>query len=105
MEKLYVVTMSDGSKWGVPAEIIAKNKAEYYAKNDRGTSYEEEYGAMMQWFDENDYEFADWAKNNMDWDYVKDFAVRLPGEDNDVDWQDGWVNGEYEYVTKEAGNG
>lgn len=102
MKRLYVITMPDGSKWGVPAEIIAKSRAEYYAEIDPDTTYEEEYNAMIEWFDTKDYEFADWAKNNMDWDDVKQYAVRMPSETAVIDWQEGWVNGEHEYIAMEV---
>ena len=47
---------------------------------------------MIRLFDANDFEFADWAKNNMDWDNVKDkaFLVRK-GEITDFD--ESWING------------
>lgn len=52
---------------------------------------------MIHWFDTNDFEFADWAKNNMDWDDVKEMAVLLRRSETSVDFQDGWVSGEYTY--------
>jgi aspartate/methionine/tyrosine aminotransferase len=32
MKRLMTITMPDGSKWGVPVEMIARNRAEHYAK-------------------------------------------------------------------------
>lgn len=96
MKKYYVVTMNDGSEWGVPAQIIAKNKADYYADGDDNV-WNEEYNAMMEWFDTNDFEFADWAKNNMDWDDVKADAILLEKSSLPADYQERWMNGGYEY--------
>ncbi|MDL2236799.1 hypothetical protein LJC56_03070 [Christensenellaceae bacterium OttesenSCG-928-K19] len=100
MKRLYVVTMEDGSRWGVPAEIIAKHRAEYYASVDTDTTYQNEYDLMLHWFDEGDYEFADWPKNNMNWSDVKERAVQMPNESKDVDWEEGWINGEYEFIVE-----
>lgn len=98
MKRLYAVTMEDGSKWGVPAEIIAKNRAEYYAGIDKDTDYRLEFEAMINWFDKGDISFSDWAKDNMDWDDVKEYAEQIHTPPKEVDWQDGWVNGECEFL-------
>lgn len=95
MSRIYAVTMSNGDVYGVPAEIIADNYAKYY--ENRGESYEENYNGMLEWFDSKDFEFADWAKNNMDWDDVKDKAILLERKEQEIDFQEGWVNGRYEY--------
>lgn len=94
-KNIYAITMENGDVYGVPAELIADNYAKYYEKN--GEDYQENYEAMMEWFHTDDYEFADWAKNNMDWDDVKDKAVLLETIRKEVDFQEGWVNGKYEY--------
>ena len=100
MKKYYSVTMGNGDVYGIPAEVIAENYARFYEKiNDE--SFEENVETMMFWFDTNDFEFADWAKNNMDWDDVKDQAVLLGQADIPVDFQEGWVNGEYGYLVRE----
>jgi hypothetical protein len=41
-------------------------------------------------------EVADWAQNNMDWDDVKDVAKLVHSDE--PDYQEGWVNGDYEVV-------
>lgn len=87
--------MPNGDVYGVPAEIIAKNYAKYY--ESKGEDYKENFDVMIHWFDTNDFEFADWAKNNMDWDDVKEMAVLLRRSETSVDFQDGWVSGEYTY--------
>lgn len=94
-KNIYAVTMDNGDTYGVPAELIADNFAKYYARV--GEDYQENYDAMMYWLKTDDYEFADWAKNNMDWEDVKDHAVLLKSEEVTVDFQEGWVNGKYEY--------
>lgn len=100
--KYYTVTMSNGDVYGIPASVIAHNYAEYYA--GKGEDYEENYNDMVDWFDSGDFAFADWAKNNMNWNEVEDFATLLESKQNVPDLQDGWVNGPYEYKTIEEAN-
>ena len=95
MKRYYTVTMPNGDIYGIPAHVIADNYANYYAT--KGEDYQENYDAMVYWFATNDYEFADWAKNNMDWDDVKEHAVLLESQTKSCDFQDWWVNGDYEY--------
>lgn len=95
MKRLYIVTMSNGDQYGVPAEIIADNYARYYER--LGESYKDNYDAMIYWFDTDDFEFADWAKNNMDWSDVSDHAVLVQQEKCTPDFDAGWINGEYRY--------
>ena len=94
-EKYLRVTMPDGSKWDVPARLVAENRAKYYAKNDPDTTYEEEFEFTMS----DEYELFDWAADNMNWEDVEEFAVRHLGP-YDTDFQEGWVNGEKEIVFK-----
>ena len=58
------------------------------------TVYQEEFEFTMN--DED--ELIDWAQNNMNWDEVKQQAVKV--SDGEIDWQDGWVNGEKEVIEK-----
>lgn len=94
-KNIYAVTMENGDVYGVPAEIIADDYAKYYEST--GEDYQENYDAMMHWFHTDDYDFADWAKGNMNWDDVKDHAVLIDSHKKKLDFQEGWVNGEYEY--------
>ncbi len=100
MKRIYAVTMENGDVYGIPAEVIAENYAAYYAS--LGEDYKENYDTMLKWFDTNDFEFEDWAKNNMNWEDVADQAVRLPSRKKEVDFQEGWMNGEVEYLQQEG---
>ena len=95
--KIYAVKMPNGDQYGIPANLVAKNYADFYAR--RGEDWQESYDTMLRWFDAGDYEFADWAKNNMHWDDVKQDAVLISTDQLGVDFQEGWVNGDYEYMT------
>jgi len=46
--KYLVLSYSSGDKWGIPLELVAKNRAEYYQKYDKENSkYQEDYDAIM----------------------------------------------------------
>lgn len=57
----------EGFVWEVPAEAIAKNRATYYAENDKDTTYDEEFEFTMG----SNYELRDWFFNNMNWEDVE----------------------------------
>ena len=90
--KYLKVTMPDGSKWVVPARIIAHNRARYYNSQEPGC-YDDEFDFTMG----DSYELRDWAGNNMDWKDVKVAAVQIKTPES-CDYQDGWVKGAKEVV-------
>lgn len=91
-----LVTMKDGSTWGVPVSAIANHRAEQYKGEFDGDLQRSLDEDTLTLFEEDQFEIQDWAANNMDWDDVKGVAVRVsdPQELSDADFQDGWVNGE-----------
>lgn len=93
MAKKLRVTMPDGSEWDVPAEIIAKSRADYYCSVDAETEFDEEYEYTLS----DHEELIDWAENNMNWEDVEKFAQPL-GARTKTDYQEGWVNGDKEVV-------
>ena len=105
-EKYLRVTMEDGSKWDVPVKIIAESRARYYAEKEtgekNGEDFEKIFNEEVEYaLDEDfDYDVIDWAGNNMNWSDVKDVAVKV--SIMKVDFQEGWVNGDKEVVTKEV---
>lgn len=95
MKQNYLITMPDNSVWCVPVMEIAKNRAAYHAEKD-GISFEKSLNEdTIPLFEEDDYEIQDWARNNMDWEDVRRFAVQVE-ETQDIDYQEGWVNGKVE---------
>ena len=102
-EKYLRVKMPDGSKWDVPARVIAEDRAKYYAEFvskrdelDYDTVYKEEFEFTM----DDKYELKDYAADNMDWSDVAEHAVKAEEEPGEVDYQEGWVNGEKEIILK-----
>ena len=96
--------MPDESQWDVPAELIAKSRASYFAKLDaeRGEgSYDAIYARELEYTLADSGELEDWAANNMNWSDVSHEAVRVPsGASKATDYQKGWVSGEKEVVEK-----
>ena len=88
------VTMPDGSKWDVPADLIAQHRAAYFLK-DRSAP---EFDKQVQWDLDHPENLIEWAEGDMNWSDVRIHATRV--FDGSVDYQDGWVNGEKEVVEK-----
>lgn len=96
MTKHLQVTMPDGSKWAVPVEVIAMNRAVYYAKNDGMTLEDSLNNDTNPLFESDSFEIEDWAANNMNWSDVEHLAVcTCNGE---VDFDDGWANGDKDVI-------
>lgn len=99
--KVYQITMPDGSKWNVPVTAIARSHAQYYA----GVPAEVDYAGdvdrcyaelSLPLLTRDASEVRDWASGNMNWVDVAQQAFRAdPSGKVTVDFQDGWVNGEY----------
>jgi hypothetical protein len=91
MKKYMIVERPDLTRWKVPVEIIARNRAEYYAHEFDGDIERSLAEDTIPLFTDT-YEIEDWAANNMNWRDVAKHAVMVSG--GDVDYQEGWVNGE-----------
>ena len=104
MKKFLRVTFSDGMVYDIPAELIAKARAEYYAKldADRGEDYTKVYNEELKNALKDDYELSDWAFNNMDWVDVSAYAVMVAQENKFVDYKKEWVNVKNEIIEKEG---
>lgn len=89
MTKQIHVTMPDGSIWAVPAELVARHRAAYYAAKEGEASGKREYAYALGM---NDDVLVDWAENNMNWTDVA-HAARLYMRAGSVDFQEGWLNG------------
>jgi hypothetical protein len=93
MQKYYVFTCSNGERWRVPLEIIARHRAEHY-KHEFGNSLERSLAEdTMPLFENDGFEISDWARNSMDWSDVKLHAEKI-AVGNDLHMQDEWVNPE-----------
>lgn len=95
----YSIQMPDGKYFAIPITVIIKNRATYYMDefdNDLDKSIKED---TLPLFESDNYEIADWAKNNMNWVDVEDYAVEIDMRPSKCfDYQNGWVNGDYEII-------
>lgn len=68
----YLTITENGYVYAVPAEVIAKDRANWY-KDEEDNSFEEEFKYTM----ENNFEISEWFSNNMNWEDVSEFAVLI----------------------------
>ena len=97
LPKYMTIEMPDGSKWGVPIEMIARNRAEHYASEfggDVNRSLEED---TIPLFAGDDYEIQDWAVGNMNWDDFNGHQVKL-SDAAAPDFQEAWLNGDKGFI-------
>jgi len=93
------VKMLDGSTWKIPVEVIANDRAEYYAERDN-ISFDKAMKETTELFESNKDEIKEWAEGNMNWSDVSSSAVMVdPGEP--VDYDEGWVCGKKHIVRDE----
>lgn len=93
--KMLVIDLPDGSKWGVPLEMIARDRAKHYAKEFDGDIERSLAEDTLPLFESDSFEVEDWASNNMNWSDVSAQAKCLkPAGLTESDFQDAWCNGE-----------
>jgi hypothetical protein len=96
------VTMPDGSRWAVPAEVVARSYADHYegTENTEGAEYKSSFNEAMG----NASILRDWAQNNMNWSDVAHCAKKVePAPQPKVDFQEGWINGPMEVFDEKEG--
>ena len=97
MHKLMTILMPDGSKWGVPVEIVARNRATHYAHEFDGDIERSLAEDTIPLFESEDYEIGEWAKNQMNWSDFDEHQVKV-SEAPPIDFEDAWMSGETGYV-------
>ena len=101
-EKYLLVQFSDRTKWKIPARIIADSRADYFATVDSATGDEDYHDIYKKEFEytlEDNSELEDWAKNNMDWKDVFDWA-ELVSEEERACYEKEWCNCDCEIITE-----
>lgn len=96
MAKYLQIEMPDKSLWRVPVDIIAKHRATFYSNEYDGNLEKSLKEDTLPFFDEDEFEIIDWARNNMNWSDFKGHAFLH--EHGEVDYQKGLLNGEAEIV-------
>ena len=89
------VSMPDGSTWRVSVEMIAEHRAKYYAHEFDGSLQRSLAEDTWPLFESSGFEVTDWARNNMNWSDVVHGATKVDQiGPTEVDYQEGWNNGE-----------
>lgn len=96
MHKLMTILMQDGSKWGVPVEMIARHRAAHYA-SDFGGDIKRSLAETILRFEEDDYAIEYWGKYAMLWSDFNGHQVKV-SEAVPIDFEEAWMNGETGYV-------
>lgn len=94
-KKHMLIDMPDGLTYGIPVEIIARNRAEYYAHKEHGGDVAKSLRDDTLPLFKDEYQIRDWAANNMNWSDVKHNTITLKKKVDEDEFQDCWVNGEY----------
>lgn len=75
---MFVFSAQDGSQWAFAGEVVAANRATYYAKDDPDTTYQAEFDYALN----DKYELHDWLGNNMNFEdfakYVRPYKPAPP---------------------------
>lgn len=91
------IEMPDGSKWGVPVEMIARHRATHYA-SEFGCDVEQSLAEdTIPLFESDDYEIQDWAMNNMNWNDFDGCQIKL-SDAPAPDFQAAWMSGAKGYA-------
>lgn len=95
LDKRYRITFENGDIWEIPVEVIARNRAEYYANACKGFNGDVNKSLLedtIPLFESDDYEIQDWAQNNMNWEDVEEVAFFVGRDDDVFIYQDMWIN-------------
>lgn len=101
-QRVLKVSMPDGTTWVIPASLIARKRAEYYAQVDVDAGdgeFDELYGKEYDYSFNDASELLDWAGNNMNWSDVKAEARQVRC-DKYVDYDKEWMNAEKEIMLR-----
>ena len=85
----FAVIMKDGTVLGIPAEDVARSYAE--SQKAIGLNYEFQFREMMKSFDMESYQFVIWARRDLPWRFIQEYAVVLkqPERDFEKEWREG----------------
>ncbi len=92
MHKYMTIEMPDGSKWGVPVEMIARSRAKHYAHEFNGDIERSLAFDTIPLFESDSDEISDWAVNNMNWSDFDGYQAKL-AESPPIDFDEVWLSG------------
>lgn len=93
--KYLFIEFPNGDVFKVPAEVVAEDRAAYYAELDseryEDTTYEEVFKDEKEHGLSDRLELLDWAGNNMNWEDLKDDAERVE-PDRSISYEEEFTN-------------
>lgn len=98
-EKLLTIKFHRGVVYTVPTQIIAEDRAKYYAGIDGYELDSQEYLDEVNHALEDEFEIFDWVQNNMNWtDDLQPYAEQV--EMSSIDLEDEWIEGNHTMFVK-----
>jgi len=92
-EKFLIVKFHKGVTYKIPAAFIAADRAKYYMGVD---GYDEDSQEYLDEFNralDDEFELFDWVQNNMNWEELKQTAIRV--ETDPIDFEEEWQDGNH----------
>lgn len=91
-QALVEIILPDGSVYGFPVEVVARNRAAYYAKREYDGDIEASL-ADDTWplFESDDYNIVDWLMGDMNYeDFAQHLKLLRPAPENILEklWND-----------------
>ena len=90
------VRFANGDLFAIPARIIAENRANYYADLDGYDLNSNEWEAEIITALRDDLEIEDWAGNEMNWNELEPYAIKI--DSGEFDYEDGWPDADMELM-------
>ena len=93
------VTFSNGEMYDIPIDVIAENRATYYASKELDKTHQGEvFTEEMKLALEDTDEITDWAFNNMDWKDVIHVAKHVEKDRKVPNYNKEWTNVKHKIV-------
>lgn len=102
--KYLQITLSDGSKWGVPVDMIAWNRAKHYAEHYNGSIKLSLEKDTLPLFDGDHTEIIDWVESNMNWLDFNEHQIKIADATKQaIDFPTEWLRGKFDVVDVSLG--
>jgi hypothetical protein len=93
-KKWLYITFPTNDVFKLDAEVVARDRAEYYVEVDEDTTIQEEVEFALS----DEYALIDWLQGNMNWEDVEDEVERV--EVDSPDFDEMWLESEVEVKTE-----
>ena len=95
--KVLTVEQKDGSLWGVPVYVIARDRAKHYASEFGGDVERSLAEDTLLLFEASPHEVKEWAANQMNWSDVARYARKIK-DAPPPDFQEAWMTGAIDVI-------